>query len=178
MDHWSDSIAKLNPCKDALAWLCTQPDAETAWRVCERGDWMLWIAGRLSGEPGSDSRRPLVLAACGCARLALPYVGVEEDRPRIAIETAEAWARGEVGVTLDRVRAAADAAYATAYVAADVAYATATAAFAAAYAAYAAAAYDAYAAAYAADAYAAIRKKTLSECADIVRTFYPHPPNI
>ena len=83
---------------------------------------MLWLLGRLSGKPESESRKKLVLAACQCARLALPYVKKGEARPLKAIETAEAWARGEAGITLGDVRKAAAAAYA-AYAASAVAYA-------------------------------------------------------
>ena len=85
---------------------------------------MLWLLGRIAGPAWSDSRKPLVLAACECARLALPYT--TDPRVLKCIETAEAWTRGDA--TKEQVRAAdADAA---AYAAAD----------AAAYAAYAAAA--------------------------------------
>ena len=119
-EHWSDALEQYNPCADALAWARTQPSAAVAWRDCTRGDWMLWLVGQLSGPPESASRKALVLAACACARLALPHVPASEERPRIAIETAEQWARGENGVMLDNVkRAAADAA---AYTAADAAY--------------------------------------------------------
>jgi len=164
MKHWSDKLT-YSPCAEALTWLKTQPDAQTAWNKSERGDWMLYHAGKLAGEPGSDARHPLVLAACECARLVLPHVKAGENRPLIAIETAERWARGEANApSLQEVRQAADAA--------DAAYAYASAyafAYASAYAAYAASAYAAsasadaaadaadaaYAAAYAADAAAA-----------------------
>jgi hypothetical protein len=106
---------------------------------------MLWLAAKAN----LCSRQELVLAACECARLSLDKVTPGDDRPRIAIETAEKWARGEA--TLEQVRSAAYAAYA----AADAADAAADAA------AYAAADADAYA------AYAAISRS--KECADIVR---------
>jgi len=161
MKHWTDNLT-YTPCADALKWLRTQPDAQTAWDKSERGDWMLYHAGKLAGEPGSDVRRPLVLAACACARLALPYVMKSELSPLAAIETTERWARGEANApSLEDVRQAyaADAAYA--------AYA-ADAAYAAAYAA------DAAASAASASAYA--RVKTLAACADIVRKHYPKVP--
>ena len=106
----SDKIKYLNPCGDAVAWLDQQPSWEVAWAACPRGDWMLWLADRLSGEPGSDARRKLVLAACKCARLASPRIPPGEDRLRVAIETAERWARGEEGVTLGDVHRDASAA--------------------------------------------------------------------
>ena len=74
-----------------------------------------------------------------------------EDRPRLAIETAEAWCRGEV--TIEEVRAAADAAYA-------------------AHAAGYAAAYAADTAAY----HTAAHVSTLACCADLVREVWPEPP--
>jgi len=176
----TDELEKLSACKWAVEWVAEQPSAAAAWRNCERGDWMLWLLGRLSGELGSAKRKRLVLCCCQCARLALTHVPAGEDRPRLAIETAERWARGE-GPTLSDVRAAADAA--------DAAYAAsaADAAYVAAYADAACAAYAAGAAASAAahaagDAYYAAyvasdaRAKTLAECADIVREHYPQPP--
>jgi len=173
-------LKTLNACHGAVEYAGRFDTLQDAWNACERGDWMLWLVGKLSGEPGSDSRKKLVGVACQCARTALQHVPAGEDRPRIAIETAEKYVQG--GATLDEVRAAANAyaaadaaAYAT-YAAADAAtYAAADAAAdAAAYATYAAAA--AYAAAYAtyadAAAYAAARKQVISECANIIRENY------
>ena len=146
-------------------------DERQAWEQCERGDWLLWLA-----EKRRVDRKLLVLAACKCARLALPHVKTGELRPLKAIETAEAWSAGTA--TKAEVRAAAHAAHAAAYAATDAAYAYA--AYAAAYAAHAAHAatdaayaYAAYAAAYAAAAHAycaaEARSRVLKVCADIVR---------
>jgi len=176
--HWTDRLP-ANACSEGRAWARTQPSMRVAWATCLRGDWMLWLAGSLAGGPWSDSRRPLVLAACGCARLALPYVRAGEYRPRLAIETAEAWARGDAGATPQMVRdayaaAVAAVADADAVAAAHAAYAAADAA-AAAHAADAAYAYaDADAAAHAAAA--AQGARVLAECADIVRQHYPRAP--
>src|SRR3990167_3360030 len=102
--HWTDSLTYL-PCPDALKWLRAQPDAQTAWEKSERGDWMLYHAGKLAGKPGSDARRPLVLAACACARLRLKHVKKCELRPMAAIEISERWARGEANApSLEEVR--------------------------------------------------------------------------
>ena len=167
-----DEFLKLNPCREAVEWLEDYTDMEKAWNECERGDWLLWLVGKLSGKPGCEGRKKLVLCTCECARLALPHVKKGDTRPLKAIETAEQWARNENGVTISDVNAAADAAE-TAAVAADAA--------ADAAAAYAAAADAAYAAAYAADAaeaaavaadVAAARGKVLKECANIARNHY------
>lgn len=147
-------LKKNLACRPALEWLQARTLAE-AWEQSERGDWLLWLAAKA----GVDRRR-LVLAACACARLALVHVPPGEERPRVAIETAEAWCRGEA--TIEEVRKAsrnADAAYA-AYVAAD----------AAADAAYAYAAADAAAAdADARASYQDRRQRALKKAADLVR---------
>lgn len=51
----------------------------------------------------------VVLVACDCAETALRYVPAGADGPRIAIETARAWSRGEA--TMEDVRVAAAAAW-------------------------------------------------------------------
>jgi hypothetical protein len=92
----------LGACPEAIEWAGDRTP-EQAWRECPRGDWLLWAAERV----GVD-RRLLVLAACDCAETALVHVPDGEERPRMAIETARAWARGEA--TIEEVRAAAGAA--------------------------------------------------------------------
>ena len=171
MKDWIKELKKRRPCREALAWAKAYDSLEEAWQSCERGDWMLWYAGMLSGEPKSDARRKLVLVACQCARLMLKYVKAGENRPLKAIETAEAWARRENNISLQQdVR---DAAAYAANAAANAAYAAyaANAANAAANAANAANASNAAAnAAYAANA------ATMKDCADIVRKYYPDAP--
>ena len=187
------TLKKLSACQDAIEYASQFETLEEVWQKCERGDWMLCLAGKLSGEPETTSRKTLVLAACACARLSLKYVAEGETRPIKAIETAERWANGDTTVTLETVRVAASAAYAAyAAVAADAAAAYAAYAAYAAAATYAAVAADAAtyaatsAATYAAATYTATsaaayaagaaRTETLKQCADIVRGFYPHVP--
>ena len=174
-------LAEMHACDSAVQWVRSggYKTLSAAWRACPRGDWMLWFAGKKSGDPESEGRRRLVIAACECARLALPYA--KSPTVLICIETAEKWSRGEA--TIEQVHearrnAAADAYAAYAAAAAAAAYAAAAADDAYAYAAYAyaAAAAAAYAYADAAAAYADARKKTLAQCADIVRKHYPRPP--
>ena len=133
--HWTDQLIALRACNGAVEWAREQPDLATAWATCERGDWMLWLAGRLSGPPEGEGRKTLVLAACDCAELSLRYIREEWSRDVAAatLEVTRAWAHGEADIA--RVCEAR-------YVCWDAA------------AAYAAAA-DAYADAYAAAAYAA-----------------------
>ena len=166
-------LTDLNACHEAIKWARTQPNWKTLWNNCERGDWMLWLIGKtIAGEPMSDERKPLVLAACDCAELALKYVSKNEDRPKKAIDTARKWANSDDSISEQDLRAAA-AAYAAYAAYAVYAAAAADAANATAAAVYAAdAAYDADA--NAADA----RKETLKQCADIVRKYYHEAPKI
>src|SRR5690606_8268922 len=98
--HWSASLPSP-ACDDSLRWAATQESPLAAWRACEDGSWLLWIAARL----GVD-RRLVVTATCQCARLALPHVPEGEDRPLKAIEAAERWVDGLA--TIEEVRQAAD----------------------------------------------------------------------
>ena len=171
MNNAATIMRRFKACNEAVEW-AGRKSAKGAWQKCERGDWMLWIAAKA----GID-RKALVLAACACAEPALKHVRAGDDRPRLAIETARAWCRGEA--TIKEVRKAVLAADAAADAAAYAAYAVAAYAadaYAAdAYAAADAAAYAAYAAAYAAYAAAAVRARRLSlkQSADIVRSMIP-----
>ena len=133
-------LRRMGSCTEAVKWVkTTKSRPADLWGTCPRGDWLLWLAAR-----AGVSRHQIVLSAFACARNALPLVPADEDRLRIAIETGERWARGEV--SLNEVRAAAAyATYAAAAAAADAAYgADADAAYGADAAAdAAAAAYDA-----------------------------------
>ena len=200
-----DKLIKLNACDPGVEWARTQKSQKAAWNNCERGDWMLWLLGKLAGKPDTKSRKKLCLCCAEVAKLALPYAGENEKACRDTINTVIRYYDDKA--TLDEVRAAAYAAAAAADAAADdvvVAYADAdVAAYAAAAdaAAYAAAAdaaavadaaaavvvvvvVAAYAAADAADAAAdaaaavAARKNTLKEAANIVRKYYPHTPRL
>lgn len=186
VNHWSDELATLKPCADALAWAREQDTPESSWATCERGDWMLWLLSKCAGGPDSDEHKQLVLAVCECARLALPYVRDGALRPQRAIETAENWVRSEGGTTIKHVRTAAKAAAAgLPYDAADAAARLAVT-FAAAFAtdaAYAAAtaglAVTFTANANAASAHSdARRAEVLGQCADIVRKHYPRAPEL
>src|SRR3990167_9834634 len=115
MSHWTRQLTALRACAEAITWAKGYDSLDAAWHACERADWMLWLAGHCAGDVDSASRQRVVLAACACARTALKHT--KDPRPLKAIETAEAWARGEAGVTLDDVRNARVAAAAAAYAA-------------------------------------------------------------
>lgn len=77
------------------------------WAGCPRGDVLLWLASWADVD-----RRPIVAAVCAAVRPVLGYVPISEDRPKTAIETAEAWAGRKEGVTVASVEEAGKAAYA------------------------------------------------------------------
>ena len=188
---WIKNLEQFATCKEAIDYCSSFSSPQKCWDACERGDWMLWLLGRLAGGLESWSRRKLVLTACKCARLSLQFVPTGEQRPLRAIQMAEAWAIRN-GATLDDVNADADAdaaadaaAVAVAANAAAVAYAANAAANAAYAATYAAnATYAAAAAYYTADAAAAYyvadapKTKILKKCASIVRKYYPIAPRL
>ena len=162
--HWTSDLPH-DACREAREWALTQPDYETAWATCRRGDWMLWLAGRLAGPPGDDSRRQLVLAACECAELSLPLICDENARAvaEATIQTAQAWAHGEA--TFKDVQEVRWECCRFSW------YSGATAAVHAA----AAASFFRF---NATAIYAAAHSHTLAQCADIVRRHYPTPPKL
>ena len=157
-------LLKLGASCEGFEWAVDKPLQE-AWETCHRGDWMLWAAEKVSVD-----RQLLVAAACDCAELALPYVPSGEDRPRIAIETARKWIRGEA--TLEEVQAASYASSDASF-ASDASYAASSASSASSYAS--SASYAASSASYASDAAdaASARETTHRQCADIVRKHIP-----
>ena len=85
-------LIDLGACAGARAWASDYPTLRDAWIACDRGDWMLWLVAY------TLPRERLVWVTCQIARTALVYVPAGEDRPRLEIETAEAWARGETSL--------------------------------------------------------------------------------
>ena len=130
--EFANLLKELGACSEAVVWAKEKSLAEV-WAICERGDWMLWLCGKMCGKKGWPTRQEIVLVACDCADIVLPIFEKEypnEKRPRTAIETARKWANGEA--TLKEVSIAAAAA-AAANAAANAANAAQAAANAAAY---------------------------------------------
>lgn len=151
----SEKLRAMGACAgegDAVPWAEAQEaqgvkTLAELWAVCPRGDWMLWLAARLSPDA-----REMEAVAWACAHLAESYAAAADDAAYDA--AADAYA--------------ADAAASrSAFFASCAAFAAADDAAAAAAAV--TAAYDAAAAARA--DYAAARK----DCADMVRLLVTRP---
>ena len=110
MTHWIDSWKKLKPlsCDEALEWAQTQPDWQTAWEKCQRGDWMAFRLGR-NLKQGSPEHRRFILATIECGRLSLPYAGKYQKTLAQIYADLESWANGD-SIDLQTVFNAASAA--------------------------------------------------------------------
>ena len=113
MNH-KDFVAKLKEleaCQDAVDFVFKNKyTMKQAWDNCVRADWMLWLAYKM--EIGTKQER--THATCDCAATALKYVPKGEDRPRLAIEAARAYADNPSEDSLSKLNAAGDAAWAAA----------------------------------------------------------------
>jgi len=74
---------------EAIEWAGNRRTLKQVWADCPRADWLIWVALK-----AGVARRIAVRAACDCVRTTLCYVPKGEDRPRLAIEAAEAWCQG------------------------------------------------------------------------------------
>lgn len=80
---------------DSLAWTA---GFGTRWEEAMAGQEekaLMAIVGNLVLR-GHAPRETFALGLCACARIALPLVREGDERPRLALEAAERWARGEV----------------------------------------------------------------------------------
>src|SRR5208282_1713155 len=117
-------LTTIRACEEAVVWAKDYESLREAWAACERGDWMLWLCGRMVGTDGWPDRKQIVLAACDCAELVLPIYEKKypnDERVRKCIEVTRQWANGDA--TIADVRSARDASAAYAAYAADAAYA-------------------------------------------------------
>ena len=104
-------LKRKKACPEAVAWVGTR-DLVTAWRECERADWMLWFCGIMAGTKNWPTWQQVVLVMCTCARQALRFVPAGENRPLAAIEAAEVWAKMPTTEAAEAAARAARAAWA------------------------------------------------------------------
>ena len=126
--HWSRVLDPLRPCQgpgSGGAWASLMPSYASAWAWCRKPADLLWLAERCArtDEQRRVFARACTAIACDRAEAVLYLVPAGEDRPRIAIEAARGWLRGEVSIEALRAAAwaAGDAAEAAARAAAEAA---------------------------------------------------------
>ena len=93
-----EELIQLRACGEAVEWAKNYDSFASAWKECERGDWMLWLCGTKEGKKGWPSQEEIVLVECDCAELVLPIYEKQypnDSRIRDCIETTRQWAKGE-----------------------------------------------------------------------------------
>ena len=105
---WRSKIQYLDTLLGTLVeWAASRPEADfmTLWDETIDPEWLPYLA-----QAGGATKQEMALAACAVARLCLHLIPEGENRPRIAIETAEAWAKGYASEQIHEVTLAAYAA--------------------------------------------------------------------
>jgi hypothetical protein len=159
-----DILEEKKACPNAVKWVKESKTEtfEELWNECGQADWMLWIMAKMVGQKEWPSKKTVVLCACDCAETSLKFIPENENRPKIAIQTARDWAEGKASI--EECKKAAYAVFAAASasafdVACDAVYAVAAASAASAVSA----------AGHAAYAASVVEKDALKNMADIIR---------
>lgn len=79
--HWSEQLVELDSCEEGIAWAKNVPDALTGWKTSVRGDWLLWLAGRLALD--DEARKEVIHTACRAALTAIPLTEMASDSMRL-----------------------------------------------------------------------------------------------
>jgi hypothetical protein len=86
-------LKQMNACPQALTYLKRQGSYQKAWKRCDRGDWMLWLLGKVLDEENKTEFRKLTLAKARCAKLVADLTNNKYSKK--AIEVAEDFGLGE-----------------------------------------------------------------------------------
>lgn len=114
-DKFARLLRRLNACQEGTAW-CEGKTLTEFWNSSDRADWMLWLCGKMAGMKDWPNQNSLVRVTCLCVERSLPLFESQypaDRRPRKAIETARAWAKGNSSTI--EVKAAANATEEAAY---------------------------------------------------------------
>ena len=76
-------------CPTFLSWAGTQPDLETLWASCHRGDWLLWLAEALEVD-----HRKIIMTNALCAHTVIHLM--KDKRSRDAVRAAFLYGRGKI----------------------------------------------------------------------------------
>ena len=103
--HWSDALLTLRACEDAIDFAAQHATYEAAWAACERGDWMVWLLGCLSGRRGDPRRDALLDTVRACGASTGVRFEVDHVRPGNYLEFCTSRHPIDLG---DKLRACAD----------------------------------------------------------------------
>jgi hypothetical protein len=98
------ALTRLDACDDARAWLTSCPACTFAdlWDACPRGDWLLWLAGRLPGLEAQVGRATAAVAHLALAAIPDEHPGADELREIVRVGAEVAEAGGKSGALHDR----------------------------------------------------------------------------
>jgi hypothetical protein len=106
-----EAMEEMGACKPAVNWLRENGyGLARAWKNCSRGDWMIWLCEAASWKPGWPTQEEIIQCVGYIVEDCLRLLPDDEDRPRIALETALDWCNGRA--TEEDVVAAAAGAFA------------------------------------------------------------------
>ena len=111
MENLQKYLTSMNACPEAVEWVGDK-NLKTAWAECERGDWMLWLMGRVCKD-----ERIVVLAAAKTANLVRHLM--KDPRSRSALDKALEYGGGFDAAASAHAAASAYAVYAAASASAD-----------------------------------------------------------
>lgn len=121
-EQFSSWLKKYSACSDSYA-ETTGKSLSEWWEITVRPDWMIWVLRRLPAH--KEDKALFVRIAIASARHVLHLVPAGEERPRLAIDAAEAWlldpSEANMDAAMDAAKAAAGAARAAAWAAGDAA---------------------------------------------------------
>ena len=103
-------LLELLPFGDEEVWNAGKSLSQ-AWNECERANWMLGMCGIMVGKPGWPTHKQIVSVAITLAHSVIHFIHGGEERPRLAIEAAEAWVENPTEENSKKATDAADASH-------------------------------------------------------------------
>lgn len=83
-------ITKQEACQPAKDWLTSTKYSTftEVWNNCPEFDWLLWLVDKVFIRMSEGDKTLKILLTADIAALALPFLAVGEERPRLAIEAS------------------------------------------------------------------------------------------
>ena len=98
------AMTRLDACDDARSWLASCPACTFAdlWDACPRGDWLLWLAGRLPGLEAQVGRATAAVARLALTAIPDEHPGADELREIVRVGAEVTEVGGKSGALYDR----------------------------------------------------------------------------